>query len=270
MRQSIHPSTRFFHTPILRFSCRNLGAIFCLALFVSLAFGCAPKHASLKDEHNALKAGNLWEINQSVMLAAERSGNIEVAMSAGNAELQARPENDEARFIMARLYSRQGSPEQAFTTLEGVSDGRKTDPRYRLERARALIASNRAMEAREELDGIANAGSSDREVRKLKGVCADLVGEHALAQETYRSLLSEQEEGSVRYNYGRSLIASRNYGQAASTLLPLVDNPSYARARILAAGAFMRSGDKVSARNLLEGYLSSSEIDDLLAGRTNL
>ncbi len=242
----------------------------CLLLLVSLSFGCAPRHATLKDSENALKTGSSWEMNQSVMLAAERSGNIEIATSAGEAELQARPENDEARFIMARLYSRQGSPEQALSTLEGVSDGMKTDPRYRLERARALIASNRAVEARGELESIGSAGNSEREVRKLKGVCADLVGEHALAQETYRGLLAEQEEGSVRYNYGRSLIASREYRQAASTLVPLVDNPAYARARILAAGAFMRSGDTTSARNLLEGYLSSSEIDDLLAGRTKL
>lgn len=252
------------------FSTKGLCAFLCLLLLVSLASGCAPKHARLKDEHNALKAGNSWEVNRSVMQAAERSGNIDIALATGEAELQARPENDEARFAMARLYSRAGSPDQAFSTLEGVSDGKRSGTLFKLERARALIASNRAAEARQELDSIGGPGASEREVRKLKGVCADLVGEHALAQETYRGLLSEQEEGSVRFNYGRSLIASRNYSQAASTLIPLVDNPNYARARILAAGAFMRSGDRTSARNLLDGYLSSSEIDDLLAGRTSL
>lgn len=242
--------------------------ILLLCLAVAVLAGCAPRHASLKPGDNALLSGNSWEVNRAVMLAGERSHSLEVAIKAGEEELNARPDNDEARIILARLQSRAGRPEQALNTLEGVSAGGAAKPECLVEQARAHIASNQPAEALKLLDAAAGAqGDTLHAVKKLRGVAEDLTGNHAAAQELYRGLLTEREDSSVRFNYGRSFIASHSYSQAASALIPLVDNPDYPQARILAAGALMRSGDRAGARNLLEGYLTSTEIDALLSQR---
>jgi hypothetical protein len=43
-----------------------------------------------------------------------------------------------------------------------------------------------------------------------------------------------------------------------------VDSPKYPQARILAAGAIKKAGDKRQARSLLEGYLPDKQIDGLM------
>lgn len=237
-----------------------------LATILLLPAGCAPRHATLKAGDNALRTGNTWEVNRAVMLAAEQSNNFGVALHAGEQELKERPGNDEARILLARMQSRSGRAEQAMTTLAGVSAEHASSPEWRLEKARACLAANQPAETIRELDALGtDAGQTQREGRKLRAVALDLTGDHRAAQETYRALLIEQDDMNVRYNYGRSLVATADFAEAAAILIPLADNPDYPQARVLASGSLMKSGDAAGARALLEGYLGRQEIDNLMA-----
>lgn len=229
-----------------------------------LVAACSPmQHVTKNDD--ALHAKNSWDLNYAIMQAADRSDNIEIGISAGVAELDARPDNDEARILLARFQTKARRPEQALYTLSQLAAGHKDSVAARIERARAYIASGRMDEARADLEAIGTAPAEyDREKRRLLAVTEDVAGNHAKAQELYRALLAEREDAPVRFNFGRSLITTRNYPQAANVLLPLTENARYPQARILAAGAFLKSGNKTAARNLLEGYLSRMEIDELL------
>lgn len=234
-------------------------------LLIVFMSACVPKQVKLKDSDNALLSGNTWEVNRAVMLAGEKSNALEVALRAGEAELEARPDNDEARIIMARLQSRVGRAEQAISTLEGLSSQAAQSPVAQIERARASIVLNRPGEALSFLAGInTDARDINQEVKKLEAVAYDITGQHEMAQEIYKDILSRREDAATRYNYGRSLINSGKYAEASSALMRLVDNPNYPQARILAAGALLHSGDSQGARYLLEGYLSAAEIDKLL------
>ena len=226
--------------------------------------GCADQPRSVNKE---LRTTGSWEVNRSVMSAAEHSGNYEIALKTGEEELKARPDNDEAKIVVARLLSRTGQPQRAATMLQTIKDD--PDGRVLIERVRSLIAMGMGNLARElideqtEMDAI-RGKENQFEARKLLAVALDLEGDNRKAQMQYAALLSQQEDSAVRMNYGRSLIATGDYSQAAEILMPLVDSQTYPRARILAAGALNKSGDPKLARSLLEGYLSDKQIDELM------
>lgn len=246
---------------------RNLLAAIALA-FVLAGCAAAPRHASVDDRHNALLAGSSWETNRAVMEAGERTGNLQIALSAGESELKDRPDNDEARVMLSRIETRVGRPEQAFYNLSQLSPRHRETPQAELEYARACIATSRFKEAQESLEKVSSREPDIVwEKKRLSAVTEDLSGEHALAQQHYRDLLAEREDEAVRYNLGRSYISTRDYRLAAAALLPLTENPRYPMARVLAAGSFAKIGDKTAAKNLLEGYLSDYEIESLLSGR---
>jgi Tfp pilus assembly protein PilF len=214
-----------------------------------------------------LKTTGAWDVNRSVMLAAENSGNYEIALKTGDEELAARPDNDEAKIIMARLLSRTGQAQRASSLIETVKED--PDGLVLIERVRCLIAMNQGSSARELIDeqeemGRIHGKENLFEAHKLLAVALDLEGDNKKAQTLYSSLLAQREDPAVRMNFGRSLIATGNYAQAAEILMPLVDSPKYPQARILAAGAVKKAGDKRQARSLLEGYLPDKQIDGLL------
>lgn len=165
--------------------------------------------------------------------------------------------------MLARLQSRSGRADQALATLAKIpADKQQSD--FHLEKMRALIASNKPHEAVAQMQHIDATDKLFREFEKLRAVANDLMGRHPEAQAIYSTLLGEREDAAVRFNYGRSLIASGSFAQAASVLGPMVDNPDYPQARILAAGSLMRAGNIPAARSLLQGYLSDPEIDQLI------
>ena len=240
-------------------------SVFCL-LFSVLISGCGTQ-SGMKAPDGKLQTGASWEVNRAVMVAAENSGNNEIALKTGEEELKQRPDNVEAKIFVARLLCRTGQPQRSSSILETI----KSDPdgRVLIERARTLIALDLGSLARqlldepEEMDRI--VGQDNKfEARKLLAVAYDLEGENHKAQALYSDLLSQKEDSAVRMNYGRSLIATKSYAQAATILMPLTDSQEFPQARILAAGALKKSGDSTLARNLLEGYISDSKIDELM------
>ena len=237
-------------------------AVFGLSLIIS---GCATQQNNTASR--TLRTTGTWDVNRSVMIAAERSGNYEIALKTGEEELKERPDNDEAKIIVARLLSRTGQAQRATSLIETI----KEDPEglVLIERVRALIAMGIGNLARELIDEQQEIGSirgkeNQFEAQKLLGVAFDLEGEHLKAQKQYAALLAQREDPAVRMNYGRSLIATGNFSQAAEVLLPLVDSATYPQARILAAGALNKSGDTALARSLLQGYISDQKIEGLL------
>jgi Flp pilus assembly protein TadD len=209
-----------------------------------------------------------WASSEAVMRAAETTGNIEMGIAAGEMELEARPDNREARIFLARLQTRAGLVEQALYTLEPLSGD--TSAAARLELARALMASGKAQEAQESLAVAREASHSDfedRMIRKLQAIGEDLGGRHDEAQKMYAQLLVEKDEPSVRFNYGNSLFATRQYKEAVAVLTPLLDMPKFVKARYMAAAALSRQNDKAGARNLLESYLPESEIQRILGSK---
>ena len=207
-----------------------------------------------------------WPANQAIMRAAESTGNLELGLQAGRRELDARPENKEARIFLARLQTMAGRPEQALYTLEALAD--EGSAAARLETARALLSQGEAARARPTLESLVSDGSLSqneaRSARKLMGICEDQLGNRAESQALFRQLLLERDEPSVRFNLGSSLISGGSYDEAIIVLTPLVDSPRFLEARIMAAAAFTRKNDKTSARGLLEGYVSDGEINRLL------
>ena len=226
--------------------------------------GCADRPRTVNKE---LRTTGTWEVNRSVMIAAERSGNYEIALKTGEEELKERPDNDEAKIIVARLLSRTGQAQRATSLIETI----KEDPEglVLIERVRALIAMGIGNLARELIDephemGRIHGKENQFEAQKLLAVAYDLEGENRKAQAQYSALLAQREDSAVRMNYGRSLIATGNYSQAAEMLMPLVESQKFPQARILAAGALNKLGDSRLARSLLEGYLSDKQIDELM------
>jgi Flp pilus assembly protein TadD len=206
-----------------------------------------------------------WSSNQSIMKAAEKSGNLEVALSAGARELEARPDNKEARLLLAKIQTRAGLLDQALLTLEPLAED--TSPEVGIEVSRVKLAQGEVDEAAELLSGILNQGITPEEkrtARKLMAISEDQTGKHAAAQAIYKELLVELDEPSVRHNYGQSLLASKNYDQAAAVLKPLVDLPQFSKSRVVAAAAMARSNKKQQARDLMEGYMPEAEINRLL------
>jgi Flp pilus assembly protein TadD len=238
-------------------------------LLLALTFGCQAGANKPKKALAELIGADTWAANQAVMRAAERAGNVEVGLNAGQKELDARPDNKEARVFMARLQTMAGLSEQALFTLGPLKEDQSVAAR--LEFARAYLRDGRPKEARPILEKLAEELqdlSEKRAARKLLGICEDMEGQHKKAQALFRQLLVERDEPAVRYNMGSSLIASGNFDEAISVLKPLVDSPRYLDARLMTAAALSRKQDKKSARGLLEGYVSESEIKRLLGEKS--
>jgi FimV-like protein len=243
---------------------RALLAILAAFILLPLTLGC---QNSLKSKTTLaeLISSDSWAANQAIMRAAENAGNLDVGLNAGQKELDARPDNKEARIYMARLQILAGLSEQALFTLEPLKED-QSGP-VRIELARAYLRGGQTKEARPILEKLTKEGQNPQEQRtakKLLGICDDQEGQHQKAQALFRHLLVERDEPSVRYNLGCSLIASNNFDEAISILQPLVDSPRYLEARVMTAAAFSRKNDKKSARGLLEGYMSEREIKRLL------
>jgi Flp pilus assembly protein TadD len=237
--------------------------LLCLCLPV---FGCSARQTTLQGNPVA-EIGDDWQTNRVVIRAAESSGNVYVALAAATEEVAARPGNDEARVVLARLLTRTGQPQQALITLEPVEN--QSAPDTLLEKGRAELAMGNVAPAAGLLDQCLASSpppAQVREAHKLRAVAFDLSGEHAAAQGLYRSLLGERDDVGVRYNYGRSLIASGDYKQAVSMLLPLVELYEIPQARFAAAAAMAGSDDREGARNLLHGLVAEDEISRMLGG----
>jgi thioredoxin-like negative regulator of GroEL len=217
----------------------------------------------------ALMGRDSWAANEAIMSAAERTGNLEVGLAAGERELAARPDNDDARIMVARLQTRAGRPEMALRSLEGMSG--EATPASLLELARAVLASGSLDEAEAAIagaEGAAATAEGQRSVKKLRAILEDLRGRHAEAQEIYESLLAERDEPQVRLNLGRSLLASKDYARSVSVLAPIIDSPRFVQARFVAAAALAGGGDKARARGLLETHIPDSEIRRILGGES--
>lgn len=237
-----------------------------LGVSICLGTGCGAarnQQYSLKGE-NPLSKADSWESNRAIMLAAMASDNPAIVLSTGQKELEARPDNVEARTMVAQVQTRLGQPKQALLTLDPVQSS--TEPSVKLELARARLALGHPEQAVPFLNEVAATENAPlvREASKLLAVACDQQGRHAEAQKRYEALLASKNEPSVRYNYGRSLMLSNKNREAAAILLPMVDSPEFPQARLAAAAALARSNDKQGARNLLEGYLSQNEIERIL------
>jgi Tfp pilus assembly protein PilF len=140
-----------------------------------------------------------------------------------------------------------------------------------IELARAeLSLGGQTQKALARLDAALSSGLSpelERAARKLKAIGEDLEGRHGEAQKIYAQLLIEKDEPSVRFNYGRSLLASRRYSEAVAALRPILDEPRLAQARVVAAAALASQNDKRAAKSLLESYLPAEDIDRLLGAK---
>jgi Flp pilus assembly protein TadD len=243
-------------------------AAVCLAALLLLP-GCAAR----KRPDPTLALDNNWETGLKIIRAAEAGGSLSVALSAAARELELRPENLEARLILARLQTRDGTPDKALATLaalpEKTAPNAEQDASLALEKGRALLALGKIPEAKEAFGRLPrdlSPASLRREAEKLRAVAFDLEGRHEDAQSLYRSVLAEREDAAVRYNLGRSLLAGGQYLQAAETLLPLADMQDMPRARLAAAAALAKSGRKEMARNMLSGQLAPGTLDSLLEG----
>ncbi|MDR2444267.1 MAG: hypothetical protein LBE31_12215 [Deltaproteobacteria bacterium] len=242
-----------------------LGVVLCLSC---LALGCQLQRKTDKLTIESVLKQDSWEANRAIMKAAENSGNLEIGLQTGQKELDSRPDNAEARIMMARLQTISGLPEQALFTLEPLEA--KPTPAYELEKARALLRRGLTAESRPLLEGLLAVNldpMTQRAVRKLMAICEAQDGQHQKAQEIFRQLLVEREEASVRFNLGYSLMASNKYQDVVIVLKPLLDTPQFVEARYLAAAALGRLHNTKEARGLLEGYLSDAEINRLLGGK---
>ncbi|MDR1046034.1 MAG: tetratricopeptide repeat protein [Candidatus Adiutrix sp.] len=231
--------------------------------------GCAA--AKLPDKpavEELSRSMDSWETNMIIIRAAEKSGNLDIALGTAKAEIAQRPDNQEGRLVLARLQTRTGQPEQAMITLESCA--RPGESSVLLEKARAGLALGLVPEAVEMLQRSKEADPPHSliwEIDKLSAVAADLSGDHDSAQNLYRALLGRQDDPGLRYNYGRSLISSGRYGQAVNILLPLVERVDMPQARVAAAAAMAKNKDVEGARNLLHGYMTDEDINRVLKGK---
>ncbi len=240
---------------------RSLLAALLLCL---LCAGCSTTSYSLHG--NPISLDETWDSRLRVIKAAEAAGTLDMALTAARKELDERPENAEARVIMARLQTRSGRPDQALAVLEPLKGA--PSPESRVEEARALLAQDRPGEAKGILTAVTQSNPSavtTREANKLVAICTDLEGNHPSAQNMYKALLAERDEVGVRYNLGRSLLAGKQYAEAAATLMPLVDIQALPQARLAAAAALAKSNRKQEAAGLLQGHMPQEQIDRLLA-----
>jgi Flp pilus assembly protein TadD len=243
---------------------RSFLAVLAGLILLTLTLGCQ-SWSKPKTSLSELMSTDSWAANQAIMRAAENAGNYEVGLNAGQKELDARPDNKEARIAMARMQTMAGLSEQALFTLETLKEEHSNAAK--IEFARAYLRDGQTKEARpilEKLTKEAQDPQEQRTSRKLLGICEDLEGQHQKAQAIFRQLLVERDEPTVRYNLGSSLLASANFDEAISILKPLVDSPKFLEARVMTAAALSRKNDKKSARGLLEGYMSDREIKRLL------
>jgi Flp pilus assembly protein TadD len=238
-----------------------------LALCCVLAAGCSVRQP-VSGGAGLRKTVDTWETNRTIIRAAENSGNFDIALATATGEIAQRPDNREARITLARLQTKTGQPEQAVITLEAMAGD--DSPEALLEMGRARLALDRVDEAVDLLDRALSRSAGrplTREANKLRAVAADLRGRHDEAQNLYRTLLGEQDEIGVRYNYGRSLISSGKYSQAVGMLLPLVERYELPQARVAAAAAMAKNKDEAGARNLLHGYMPEDDITRVLKGK---
>lgn len=213
----------------------------CAALFmgvsICLSTGCGAARTqqySLKGE-NPLSRADSWESNRAIMMAAMTSDNPAIVLSTGQKELEVRPDNVEARTMVAQVQTRLGQPgNRPWLTLDPVQ--LSAEPGVKLELARARLALGHPEQAVPLLNEVAATENAPlvREASKLLAVACDQQGRHAEAQERYEALLASKNEPSVRYNYGRSLMLSNRNREAAAILLPMADSPEFPQARLAA------------------------------------
>jgi Flp pilus assembly protein TadD len=233
---------------------------------VIMVTGCQTGRKNLSGKN--ILAADDWASNQAMMKAAEKSGNLEVALAAGARELLVRPNNREARIFLAKIQTRAGLLEQALFTLEPLQQDNTTE--VKLEQARVLLAQGQTESALSIIDEALTRKlelDSSRTARKLKAIGEDQSGRHPAAQAIYSQLLIELDEPTVRHNYAQSLLATKNYQQAVTVLKPLLDLPQFSRSRLVAAAALVKANDRQGARDLMEGHLPEAEINRLLRGK---
>lgn len=236
--------------------------------------GCSTldKDFDATGEHIQTFDNSSWENTRSILRAAERSGNLDMALETSKDFIAINPQHVDARVYAARALTRTGDAQQALRTLSFIKPEQQTAP-VQLEMARAQMALGNTAKAHKILVYLVQENASDaalaggdelaRDIAKLYAVSLSVNGEFDQANTLFEKLMANSDEADVRYNYARSLMFQCRYDNAYELLSPLVE--SYPPARPAAAVTLWKMGRTDEGKALLKGLIEPSILEAWLA-----
>ncbi len=237
--------------------------ILALLLIVTLA-GCAGQTPGQTAAANPDGSGSPLKI-ADVALA---QGAPTVALRAMESVLAANPRNTAALLRQAKAQMLLGDAAAAETSYQRALtiDGRLDEARLGL--AKIWLRTD-PVRAEKVLLEVLDHDSQDAAALNNLGVCRNLQGKHAEAQEAYRRALEAQPAlASARENLGLSLALSGKPTEGAKMLDQVAqeDGPADRKARDNWAVALTLSGHTVEAGQVLQEELSKPDVSKALAG----
>jgi Flp pilus assembly protein TadD len=154
-----------------------------------------------------------------VAAAAERGGQIDVALQIYTGAAQANPGNAEVAARHAGLLMLVGNPDAALQALAEARRRNPDDTALLLMEGRALLELGRAPDALALFERRLRSAPADSAALNGKGVALDMLGRHADARAAYRAAHAADPRNPLwAGNFALSLILSGCPAQAATLL----------------------------------------------------
>ncbi len=251
---------------------QSRGALVSRALALIAAAGlaaCASGGGGSQDTIRAPDAGS----RMRVAMAAEASGQPDVAVSMYAAAANASPADMEVQARYASALGRNGRLDEAEQVLVRALARRPRDPTLLVALGKLRVRKGSAAEAVEALDQALAQRPRDIAALNARGVALDLMGRHAEAQQSYRTAQAVDPANiPSSNNLAFSLMLSGQSSEAVAILSALRQRAGApARVSNNLGIAQAATGDSRASQATLGGRVDGDDlrriVDDLASGR---
>ena len=233
---------------------RMLGvAALCAALV-----GCGQAPGAQRTELNA-------ESRLRVGEAAERSGDMDTAVSMYTAAAENAPEDASVQVRAAQGLARAGKWNQARDLLLGRVKLKPRDPDLLRALASIYVMVGQSRVAIARYDEVLAIAPGDVNAIDGKAVALDLAQRHGEAQAVYRRALTlAPEDPIISNNLALSLLMEGRLREAQDVLAPFAEAEDVPeRLKINLGIIYAANGDAELARRLLEGHVGDADLQSL-------
>ena len=193
---------------------------------------------------------------------AAAAGQTDIALSMYNAAAAAAPDNVEAQTRLVSLLIKSGQPEVAGQVLSRALVRQPSDPTLLRWLGNLRLETGAAEAALKIFDGLVARKSTNIAALNGRGVALDLLGQHEVAQQTYRTAQTiAPGDVQTANNLAVSFLLSNRPTDARDILVPLSQQPDLP-ARVLnnLALAQTAAGDTSAADASLAGRAGADDL----------
>ncbi len=248
--------------PCRRHGARAASPVVALAALLAVA-GCGTVGQSGEDAfRNPASASRI-----RVAMAAEQSGQMDIALSMYAAAAAAAPDDPAVQSRFAGALLRAGQPQQADQVLSRALERRPDDVTLLLARGRLRLATGGSQEALGLFDRVLSRDPTNTAALNGRGIALYQLGHTRQAEEAFRAVLAAAP-GNVpaANNLGTLLYLEGRAAEAVAVLSDVSTRPG-APARVMTnlGIAQAAAGDRNAAQATLAGRISTEDFESLAA-----